>query len=627
MSESRSIEIKLKQTSTGETETIYITQEGKEFIPEYVFTIDEGQRKNSIQSDEKSVMLGLLTSYKTTESGGTKGVDWTLDDDSVRGDGADLDVNVQYGYDNYQYVYVTIQNKNEDTYDKTIYFTIVQNESGKTLDFTVTVRGKEEVIDTNPKWTSTGELGCSSSSSSYREKTDIYADGYAFVKYRDTNPNSSSYNDTEWRRASNRDDECVGQVNTSPKWEYVDSSSYGCSSNSYSFNEKTDPYADGYAFRLQKDTNPDSNTYGDTKWVRYSSWDSKCVGKERPYQPTYTFTADDYDVTGDSSINITSHKTVKEGGTTHVQWTVDEITGDGTDLIEKAVSAGGNTSLTIKVKENSDTSDKKAAITLRQNESGKTIKINVTISGKVVSNDKFAPCNRKYTYNLNCDFRPIIIPICSVYNNQSAKPTVHSYDSSLFEYVRIKGGAGLFIGWSSKAIKSTEDFSTAITLQQEGSGKTFDIIFNVITCPSVEPSEPCELTTEPESITFTLKNYDFDSLESGFTTESITQYVDYNLSGNCGGSNIKWEYESFLPSDYENAIICDTYDGATETQGSVSITFMRNHAPYIFDYIRKYEGSDRMQVGEIYIGDLDSPQVEKPFDTAVIPVYVITILE
>lgn len=217
--------------------------------------------------------------------------------------------------------------------------------------------------------------------------------------------------------------------------------------------------------------------------------DDQCIGKERPYQPTYTFTAEDYDVTGDSSIDITSYKTVEEGGTTHVQWTVDEITGDGAEFIEKAVSAGGNTSLTITVKENiSIISDHKAVITLRQSESGKTITISVTIknTGHVeppVSNDMFAPCDRKYTYDLNCDFRPITIPICSVYNNKSAKPMVHGYEARLFDYVRIEEGAGLVIGWSSEAIKSTEDFSTTITLQQEGSGKELEIRFNVTPCP------------------------------------------------------------------------------------------------------------------------------------------------
>lgn len=141
------------------------------------------------------------------------------------------------------------------------------------------------------------------------------------------------------------------------------------------------------------------------------------------------------------------------------------------------------------------------------------------------------------------------------------------------------------------------------------------------------PPQPCELTVDTESITFTLKNYDFDSIDAGFTTDSITDYVDYNLTGTCGSFFAKWEYESFLPSDYDNAITCEEYGVSDGARGSVAVTFTRDYAPYVFNYIRKYEGSDRMLVGELYIGDFDTPQIEKPFETAIIPVYVITKLE
>lgn len=67
MSADRKFTLNLRQNNTGKTAQIIITQQGKAFVPEYVFEVDK--KEYNVGSDRTTITINY-TSYKTTESGG-----------------------------------------------------------------------------------------------------------------------------------------------------------------------------------------------------------------------------------------------------------------------------------------------------------------------------------------------------------------------------------------------------------------------------------------------------------------------------------------------------------------------------------------------------------------------------
>jgi hypothetical protein len=67
MSADRKFTLELKQNNTGKTLQIAITQQGKAFVPEYVFKTD---KKDYYIGNDGGYVIINYTSYKTTESGG-----------------------------------------------------------------------------------------------------------------------------------------------------------------------------------------------------------------------------------------------------------------------------------------------------------------------------------------------------------------------------------------------------------------------------------------------------------------------------------------------------------------------------------------------------------------------------
>lgn len=67
MSADRKFTLNLRQNNTGKTAQIVITQQGKAFVPEYVFEVDK--TNYNMSSDGGTITINY-TSYKTTENGG-----------------------------------------------------------------------------------------------------------------------------------------------------------------------------------------------------------------------------------------------------------------------------------------------------------------------------------------------------------------------------------------------------------------------------------------------------------------------------------------------------------------------------------------------------------------------------
>lgn len=67
MSAERKFTLNLRQNNTGKTASIVITQQGKAFVPEYVFKVD---KTNYNLPTRGGTITINYTSYKTTENGG-----------------------------------------------------------------------------------------------------------------------------------------------------------------------------------------------------------------------------------------------------------------------------------------------------------------------------------------------------------------------------------------------------------------------------------------------------------------------------------------------------------------------------------------------------------------------------
>lgn len=70
MSQDRKFTLNLRQNNTGKTLQIAITQQGKAFVPEYVFEVDKTEYSFDYNGPANGTITINYTSYKTTESGG-----------------------------------------------------------------------------------------------------------------------------------------------------------------------------------------------------------------------------------------------------------------------------------------------------------------------------------------------------------------------------------------------------------------------------------------------------------------------------------------------------------------------------------------------------------------------------
>ena len=97
--------------------------------------------------------------------------------------------------------------------------------------------------------------------------------GYLITEYKDVNPNSSTYNTIEKRKTLDAD-QCPlpTPVDTDPIWVEV---SRACELHYYEYSENPNAsHTTGYALKLQRDVNPNSDTYNTEDTVKVS--DSNC---------------------------------------------------------------------------------------------------------------------------------------------------------------------------------------------------------------------------------------------------------------------------------------------------------------------------------------------------------------
>lgn len=133
MSTKREFTIHLKQTATGKTATISVTEPAKPFVPVYTFSYT-GSASVGAGGETKVV---AVTSTRTTEEGGTEPVGYTI---AVTGTAADL-VTATRGEDGK----LTIVTKPATSYDATTAtVTLTQEGSGKVITITVTIAGKAD---------------------------------------------------------------------------------------------------------------------------------------------------------------------------------------------------------------------------------------------------------------------------------------------------------------------------------------------------------------------------------------------------------------------------------------------------------------------------------------------------
>lgn len=145
MSTKREFTLHLKQTATGKTAAITVTEAAKPFVPVYTFGTNTSTLSTSADGETKTIKV---TSLKTTEVGGITSVPFTI---SVSGAGASLVKATQSKVQ--QADILTIVTKPASSYDATTAtVTLTQEGSGKKVTITVTIAGKADdgVFTANP---------------------------------------------------------------------------------------------------------------------------------------------------------------------------------------------------------------------------------------------------------------------------------------------------------------------------------------------------------------------------------------------------------------------------------------------------------------------------------------------
>lgn len=131
-----------------------------------------------------------------------------------------------------------------------------------------------------PIWTLVPELsGCSTSQFSYIPFNSEVAtsNGYYVETYRDTNIYSKTEGALDVRRVPARDGECVGE---SENW--VPQGGNVCSNVDMPYQTVADfsmsetPGENIYGYRLEQDINPNSVTYNEERYARYTYGDNEC---------------------------------------------------------------------------------------------------------------------------------------------------------------------------------------------------------------------------------------------------------------------------------------------------------------------------------------------------------------
>lgn len=137
MSTKRELTIHLKQTATGKTATISVTEAAKPFVPVYTFGTSTSSLSASAAGETKTIKV---TSRKTTEDGKSVSVPFSI---SVSGAGASLVKATQSKVQQDDVLAVTTSpaTSYEDT---TATITLTQNGSGKKVTITVTIAGKAD---------------------------------------------------------------------------------------------------------------------------------------------------------------------------------------------------------------------------------------------------------------------------------------------------------------------------------------------------------------------------------------------------------------------------------------------------------------------------------------------------
>lgn len=137
MSTKREFTIHLKQTATGKTAAITVTEAAKPFVPVYTFYAHVPDTETLFAPGGQKRTLSIV-SQRTTETGDTETVGYTI---AVTGTAADL-VTAERGGGSSALVLTTKPATSYD--DTTATVTLTQNGSGKKVTITVTIAGKAD---------------------------------------------------------------------------------------------------------------------------------------------------------------------------------------------------------------------------------------------------------------------------------------------------------------------------------------------------------------------------------------------------------------------------------------------------------------------------------------------------
>lgn len=170
MSTERKFTLNLRQNNTGKTAQIVITQQGKAFVPEYVFETSKSTINTNADGETKNIDI---ISYKTLENEGQKHIPFTI---SVSGAGASL-VKATAHNETQQYDLLTIETKPATSYeDTTATITLTQEGSKKKITITVIIAGKKDdgvfqAVPTTLSYSSDGGTKTSAITSTSKGKT------------------------------------------------------------------------------------------------------------------------------------------------------------------------------------------------------------------------------------------------------------------------------------------------------------------------------------------------------------------------------------------------------------------------------------------------------------------------
>lgn len=123
------------------------------------------------------------------------------------------------------------------------------------------------------------KTGCSTSTSSYVAwSSSSTKNGYYIETYEDVNPLSPTYGQTKVERRSELDGQCIA---VGSDWVTIDRD---CSISSSSYDPSPGSPSAIYGWKKEKDSNPNSPTYEEERWVRDTSYDRTCNPPSLPPQ-------------------------------------------------------------------------------------------------------------------------------------------------------------------------------------------------------------------------------------------------------------------------------------------------------------------------------------------------------